>query len=219
MNDPEKYLIIAIPSRSGMSLSLTMVHLFRVAALLNRAIYWYFPHQNGLSLAKTGVIRDLNENMLPRRDADFPDGYHYVFWIDSDILLTGTPGQMAELAGSIAEAERKNVSFMGNYHIEAGGIGVWINSCYKKSAPGSELPLTSYSTEELENAAPFTLRCDGGTLGLCYMKMPCNYVLHDEGYNQEKGTVMEEDMNFFIECPQRIYYVPIPNLHQKLVLI
>lgn len=183
---------IGCPTRDDRAEISSISILTTVAYLLKRNPVFIVQRATGLANVRNRIMDRLRKYEPNRKT-------QYIFWIDDDVGIDVPAGFLAE---QILEAERRNISFSGAYHIFKDNA--LSNTAFKNFKEGT------YSDKELENSRPFDLRLAHTGLGLAYIDMPFDYVFHTEGYKVE-------DYCFFEDNPEiEVWYLHIPNRHYKI---
>lgn len=197
MPNPSDFFIVSIISRDERAVAKSIANLMSVSIILNRQFALNIGTGTGIASARTRCLEVIKKQ--------FPDQESlYMFWLDSDVLITESP---MTIAGYIKEAEKQNVSFTANYHVVKTNNEKW-------NVVGKEDMSRPYTDDELAAAKPFELKVGLSGLGLCYLKMPLDYIFMDKGYELE-------DAFFFRDNASKLdlRYVPISNSHIKLMYI
>lgn len=190
------FFILSIASHDNRAVAKSITDLMNVATLLERPFLLNIQGGTGITNARTKCLETL-KGQFPNEDSV------YTFWLDSDIVITENPQNIANL---IKEAEKLGVSFTANYRV----IDNIANQMWNVVA--NKYP-NHYTDDELANAKPFELKCEYSGLGLCYIKTPLNYKFRMEGHDLE-------DLFFFKDNPSiDLRYAPISNVHMKTVFL
>lgn len=192
--DLSEFFILSIATHDDRAVPKSVMDLFNVAMIAQKKFLLNVQGGTGISHARNKCVSSIRNQFPGEKSA-------WMFWLDSDVVLNEPVEKIAEF---VKEAEKRDLSFAGNYPVvDNASHKIW-NTVHKE-------PNVSYTTEELANASPFELKVSHAGLGLCYLKMPLGYEFHNEGEDPE-------DLLFFRENPDLdVRYVPISNFHMKTV--
>ena len=186
-------LVVGMPTRNGMSVTLTSLTLFTVAGMLKRPVV--------LTVAEAGNIPRSRNMVMQHVRAKYPERERaWILWVDSDIYV---PSDCAkDIASAIEIAERTRKSWVANYR-QSDGANVLIK---ERSLYGAE----HYTDEELLALPDFSEIPMAG-FGFSYVNTPLGYMFHAD----EAG----EDVHFALDNPEvRFHFARnVKAIHKKQV--
>lgn len=185
-----------------------------VAALMGKQkVSVTINRQLGYSDARNHQLAEL-KSVLDDNHIEYDPKAVRMLWFDSDEVITSSAQEVAEW---LAEADKRNINLVGNYHMLLDPYRLSIsNTLFKITENPQDLskPLIgkSYTDEELGQFKAYDPMPETvGGFGFLYLKMPIDY--------RFKSIVNSEDFMCMRELDLKVNYCPVRILHEKTVYI